>query len=72
MLAAIAAAIGLMVLLELLDTRVRGRRQIVDLVGVPPLAIIPWVAEDEKARWLRWPWRRQPLATVAGPLSASQ
>lgn len=66
LLAALAAAIGLMVLLELLDTRIRGRRQVVDLVGVAPLAIIPWVADDEKRRWWRWPWRRTPVAAPAG------
>jgi len=65
-LAALGSAIGLMVLLELLDTRVRGRRQVVDLVGAPPLAIIPWVAADEKPRWLRWPWRRRAVANLAG------
>jgi polysaccharide biosynthesis transport protein len=66
LLGAIASAIGLMVLLELLDTRVRGRRQVVGLVGAPPLAIIPWVAEEEKPRrfafWRRW----RPVAAPAG------
>jgi hypothetical protein len=50
-----------MLLLELLDTRVRGRRQVVSLVGVPPLAIIPWVAEEEKPRRFAF-WRRSPAA----------
>jgi polysaccharide biosynthesis transport protein len=66
LLGAIASAIGLMVLLELLDTRVRGRRQVVSLVGAPPLAIIPWVADEEKPRrfafWRRW----RPVAAPAG------
>jgi succinoglycan biosynthesis transport protein ExoP len=71
LLGAFASAIGLMVLLELLDTRIRGRRQVVDLLGVPPLAIIPWVAEDEKPRRLAWlrrllPHRRGPSEAPAG------
>jgi uncharacterized protein involved in exopolysaccharide biosynthesis len=43
-----AAAVGLMLLLELLDTRIRGRRQVVKELGEPPLAIIPWVGEEPK------------------------
>jgi polysaccharide biosynthesis transport protein len=58
------AALGLMLLLELLDTRVRGRRQVISLVGVPPLAIIPWVAEEEKPRRFAF-WRRSHSATAA-------
>jgi uncharacterized protein involved in exopolysaccharide biosynthesis len=46
---AIGAAVGLMVLLELLDTRIRGRRQVVRELGVPPLAIIPWLGEPPAA-----------------------
>jgi len=33
-------------LLEAFDTRVRGRREIVAMLGVPPLAIIPWVTDE--------------------------
>ena len=66
-----ASAVGLMLLLEVLDTRVRGRRQVVSLVGVPPLAIIPWVAEEEKRRFAALRrlafWRRSsPVAAAAG------
>jgi succinoglycan biosynthesis transport protein ExoP len=42
-LLALVAAIGLMQLLEALDTRVRGRDDIVALLSVPPLAVIPWL-----------------------------
>ena len=45
-LMSLAAALGLMTLLESFDTRVRGRREIVAMLGVPPLAIIPWVADE--------------------------
>jgi uncharacterized protein involved in exopolysaccharide biosynthesis len=64
LIGALAAAIGLMALLEVLDTRVRGRRQVINLVGVPPLAIIPWVAEEEKPRKFAF-WRRPPPAAAA-------
>jgi capsular polysaccharide biosynthesis protein len=40
---ALGAAIGLMLLLEALDTRIRGRDDIIALLSVPPLAVIPWV-----------------------------
>jgi polysaccharide chain length determinant protein (PEP-CTERM system associated) len=46
LLFAVGAGVGLMALLEAVDTRVRGRRELMALVGVPPLAIIPWVAPD--------------------------
>ncbi len=40
----LATAIGLGLILEALDTRIRGRRGIVALLDTPPLAVIPWVA----------------------------
>ena len=40
----LGAAIGLMRLLEALDTRIRSREDIVALLSVPPLAVIPWLA----------------------------
>ena len=64
LLGAFGAAFGLMLLLEMLDTRIRGRRQVVNLVGVPPLAIIPWVAEEEKPSRFRF-WHRSPAAASA-------
>ncbi len=62
LLLALGAAVGVMALFEALDPRVRGRRELVALVGVPPLAIIPWVAPrlDEQAK------RRRRLQFVAG------
>jgi uncharacterized protein involved in exopolysaccharide biosynthesis len=45
---ALGAAVGMMALLELLDTRIRGRRQVVKELGEPPLAIIPWVGASPK------------------------
>ena len=62
---AFGGAVGLMLLLELLDTRIRGRRNLTRLVGEPPLAIIPWVAEDQDTSWFRF-WRRKPAAAPSG------
>jgi succinoglycan biosynthesis transport protein ExoP len=49
---AAGAAVGLMLLLEQLDTRIRGRSHLVQLVGVPALAIVP-VIEIEEDRAVR-------------------
>jgi polysaccharide biosynthesis transport protein len=46
LLMAVGAAIATLVLLEAIDTRVRGRREIVTMLGVPPLAVIPWVVDE--------------------------
>ena len=40
---ALGAAVGLMKLLEALDTRIRSRDDIIALLAVPPLAVIPWL-----------------------------
>jgi polysaccharide biosynthesis transport protein len=47
-LAAFAAAIGLMLILEALDTRIRGRDDLMAVTGVPPLAVVPWVRLVER------------------------
>jgi uncharacterized protein involved in exopolysaccharide biosynthesis len=65
LLGALAVAVGLLLLLEVLDTRIRGRRQVVSLVGAPPLAIIPWVAEERESRRFGL-WRRPAAASAAG------
>jgi capsular polysaccharide biosynthesis protein len=43
-LLALGAALGLVQLLEALDTRIRSRDDILALLSVPPLAVIPWLA----------------------------
>lgn len=43
----LAAAITLGLILETLDTRIRGRRGIVMLLDTPPLAVIPWVSASK-------------------------
>jgi uncharacterized protein involved in exopolysaccharide biosynthesis len=42
-LLALVAASALAQLLEALDTRIRGREDIIALLSVPPLAVIPWL-----------------------------
>jgi uncharacterized protein involved in exopolysaccharide biosynthesis len=42
-LLAVGGAIGLMRLLEALDTRIRSREDIIALLSVPPLAVVPWL-----------------------------
>jgi uncharacterized protein involved in exopolysaccharide biosynthesis len=64
LLLAFGAAIALMVLLEAIDTAIRGRRDIVNIVGAPPLAIIPWLAEEEQSRRFAF-WRRKVVAEAA-------
>jgi len=44
-----AAAMGFGMILEALDTRIRGRRGIIALLDAPPLAVIPWVAGRGRA-----------------------
>jgi polysaccharide biosynthesis transport protein len=46
LLMAVGSAVAMLVLLEASDTRIRGRRQVLAMLGVPPLAVIPWVAES--------------------------
>lgn len=46
----IGAAIGLMLLLETLDTSIRDRAHVIRLLGVPPLAVISLIELDEERR----------------------
>lgn len=39
----IGSAVGLIVLLEAVDTSIRSRRDIEMLISVPPLAVLPWI-----------------------------
>ena len=43
LLLAVGTAVGVMAVLEALDTRIRGRDDLIALLSVPPLAVIPWV-----------------------------
>lgn len=59
----IAVAFGTMVVLESVDTRVRGRDDVISLLDVPPLAVVPWVITDEERRRRRF---EAQLAAVSG------
>lgn len=54
---AVGGALALMFLMEQVDTRIRDRSHLLRLVGVPPLAIVPYVhvaeevSHDRKVRW---------------------
>jgi len=51
----IAAAVGLIALLEAIDTSMRGKRDVEDLLAVAPLAVLPWMdTPQEVARRARW------------------
>jgi hypothetical protein len=50
LLLALGAAIGVPLLLEAVDGRVRGSRDLTRLVSVSPLAVIPWMQTDEETR----------------------
>jgi succinoglycan biosynthesis transport protein ExoP len=43
MVLSLAAAIGLIALLESVDTHIRGKRDVEDLLSVAPLAVLPWM-----------------------------
>ncbi len=49
---AFGAALGMMFLLESIDTRIRDRQHVVQLLGVPPLTVIPYIeiAEEQNQR----------------------
>lgn len=66
LLLALAAGIGTLLLLEVMDTRVRGRRQIIDLLGEAPLAAIPWTAEPPNTAWRTLLREVKPVWLLAG------
>lgn len=63
-LMAVGSAIGLVLLLEMLDTSIRSRRDIEALVAVPPLAVLPWI-ETPAERSAKVKVRRLSLAGAA-------
>jgi uncharacterized protein involved in exopolysaccharide biosynthesis len=61
---AIACAIGLATLLDLMDTSVRNRQDLTTLVSVPPLAVLPWIeTKADRATQIRL--KRNSIAGVA-------
>jgi uncharacterized protein involved in exopolysaccharide biosynthesis len=68
-LLSVAAAIAFAMLVESVDGRVRGSRDLAGIVGVPPLAVIPWVELDEERKSRRGRWRIWLAAAAAGLLA---
>ncbi len=62
---ALGAAIATMMALESLDTRVRGRDDIISLLDVPPLAIVPWVTTDRERKGRRLKVKLAAVGAVA-------
>jgi polysaccharide biosynthesis transport protein len=64
MVLSIAAAIGLIALLEAADASIRGKRDVENLLAVAPLAILPWM-DTPQAIARRGRWRRYSLIGAA-------
>lgn len=62
----LAATFGVLWLLEYMDSTVRGRKDLFDLTGVPPLALVPHIGTDSERRAAK---RRTWIA--AGAVTAS-
>lgn len=65
-----AAAVGLIALLEAADASIRGKRDVEDLLAVAPLAILPWM-ETPQAIARRARWRRYSLIGAATGIACS-
>lgn len=66
-LLSLGLAFGVLWLLETMDSTIRGRRDLLDLTGIPPLALVPHigtVAEFRAARRRRWIAAGAAAATV--------
>jgi uncharacterized protein involved in exopolysaccharide biosynthesis len=57
MVLSIAAAVGVIALLEAADANIRGKRDIEDLLSVAPLAVLPWM-DTPRDMALRARWRK--------------
>jgi len=64
------AAIGIILLIEALDTSIRSRHDIELLTTVPPLAVLPWI-ETPAERVTRSKTRRLSLAGAVGGVAAA-
>ena len=69
-LLAAGSALGTATLLNTLDTSVRGRRDLTTLLGVPPLAVLPWI-ETQADRHTQALTRRYTLTAGFAALAAA-
>jgi polysaccharide biosynthesis transport protein len=57
---ALGLTLGIVAILEALDTSVRGRHDIVNLLATPPLAVLPWIETSadrrKRIRHTRYAW----------------
>jgi protein tyrosine kinase modulator len=57
---ALGLTLGIITVLEMLDTSVRGRQDIVNLLATPPLAVLPWIETNDdrrkRTRRTRYAW----------------
>jgi succinoglycan biosynthesis transport protein ExoP len=65
---ALGAAVAILVLLETVDTRVRGRKKLELMLGAAPLAVIPWVADEPPQDRFRF-WKRTTSVPANGVAS---
>jgi polysaccharide biosynthesis transport protein len=63
---ALGVTLALIAVLEMLDTSVRGRRDLIALLATPPLAVLPWIETAEDRRLHK---RRQRFALVGAAAS---
>lgn len=66
----LAAAIGLIALLEAVDTHIRGKRDVEDLLSVAPLAVLPWM-DTPRDMALRARRRKYSLIGVASSVACA-
>lgn len=62
----IGGGIGTAALMESMDNSVRGRKGLTELLGAPPLAVIPYIATRAEMRRKRWQRLAVAVASVVG------
>jgi uncharacterized protein involved in exopolysaccharide biosynthesis len=62
----IGGGIGTAALMESMDNSVRGRKGLTELLGAPPLAVIPYIATRAEMRRKRWQRFAVAVASVVG------
>jgi succinoglycan biosynthesis transport protein ExoP len=58
MLLAVGAGVGLMLLLELMDSAIHGEKRLAQLTGAPPFAVVSYIenSDDRAAKKRVWQW----------------